>query len=121
MNSSNAINLARYLFIKNPSIARKVVKIIQGPCRCSHPEVFCKKVVLRNFAKFAGKHLCQNLFLIKFQAWGLQLYLKKTLALVFSCEFCEISNNTFSYRTPPVAAFELRNFISCDHQYHFNE
>ena len=23
---------------------------------------------------------------------------------VFSCEFCEISKNTFSYRTPPVAA-----------------
>ena len=25
------------------------------------------------------------------------------LAQVFSCEFCEISKNTFSYRTPPVA------------------
>ena len=30
--------------------------------RSSHPEVFCKKDVLRNFAKFTGKHLCQNLF-----------------------------------------------------------
>ena len=29
---------------------------------------------------------------------------KKTLAQVFSCEFCKISKNTFSYRTPPVAA-----------------
>ena len=29
---------------------------------------------------------------------------KETLAQVFSCEFCEISKNTFSYRTPPVAA-----------------
>ena len=28
-------------------------------------EVFCKKVVLRNFAKFTGKQLCQSLFLIK--------------------------------------------------------
>ena len=26
---------------------------------------------------------------------------------VFSCEFCEISKDTFSYRTPPVAASEL--------------
>ena len=26
------------------------------------------------------------------------------MAQVFSCEFCEISMNTFSYRTPPVAA-----------------
>ena len=32
------------------------------------PEVFFKKGVLRTFAKFAGKHLCQISFLIKFQA-----------------------------------------------------
>ena len=31
---------------------------------------------------------------------------KETLVQVFSCEFCEISKNTFSYRTPPVAASE---------------
>ena len=29
---------------------------------------------------------------------------KETLAQVFSCEFCEISKNTFFYRTPLVAA-----------------
>ena len=29
--------------------------------------------------------------------------IKETLAQVFSCEFCEISKNTFSYRTPPMA------------------
>ena len=28
--------------------------------------------------------------------WGLQLYLKKTSTKVFSCEFCEIFQNTFS-------------------------
>ena len=28
----------------------------------------------------------------------------ETLTQVFSCEFCEISMNTFFYRTPPVAA-----------------
>ena len=33
--------------------------------RSSRPEVFCKKAVLRNFAKFTGKHLCQSLFLNK--------------------------------------------------------
>ena len=31
---------------------------------------------------------------------------KETLAQVFSCEFCEISKNSFFYRTPLVAAFE---------------
>ena len=33
--------------------------------RSSRPEVFCKKGVLRNFAKFTGKHLCQILFFNK--------------------------------------------------------
>ena len=30
--------------------------------RSSRPEVFCKKGVLRNFAKFTGKHLYQSLW-----------------------------------------------------------
>ena len=34
-------------------------------CRSSHLELFCKKGVLRNFAKFTGKHLCQRLFFNK--------------------------------------------------------
>ena len=33
--------------------------------RGSRPEVFYKKGVLRNFAKFSGKHLCQSLFFNK--------------------------------------------------------
>ena len=34
--------------------------------RCSgRPEVFYKKGVPRNFAKFIGKHLCQSLFFNK--------------------------------------------------------
>ena len=33
--------------------------------RSSHPEVFYKKGVLRNFAKFTEKHLCQGLFFNK--------------------------------------------------------
>ena len=32
---------------------------------------------------------------------------KETLAQVFSCEFCEISKNTFSYRTPVVAVSKI--------------
>ena len=35
--------------------------------RSSRPEVFCKNGVLKNFATFTGKHLCQSLFLIKLQ------------------------------------------------------
>ena len=37
-------------------------------------------------------------------------YKKETLVQVFSCEFCEISNNTFLQRTPLVAASYLTFF-----------
>ena len=33
--------------------------------RSSRTKVFCKKGVLKNFAKFPGKHLCQGLFFSK--------------------------------------------------------
>ena len=33
---------------------------------------------------------------------------KETLAQVFSCEFFEISKNTFSFRIPPVTASEKK-------------
>ena len=42
--------------------------------RSSRPEVFCKKAVLRNFAKFTGKYLCRSLFFNKIADWDLQLY-----------------------------------------------
>ena len=65
--------------------------------------MFCKKDVIRNFAKFIGNRLCQCLYFNKVAG-----FIKiETLAQVFSCEFCEISKNTFSYRTPPVAASVL--------------
>ena len=54
-----------------------------GKCRSSRPEVFCKKGVLRNFAKFTGKHKYQSLF---FNKVG------------------EISKSTFFHRTSPVDA-----------------
>ena len=43
-------------------------------------------------------------FLIRLQANSIR---KETLTQVLSCEFCEISKNTFSYRIPPVAASAL--------------
>ena len=57
-------------------------KIFRG----SRQEVFCKKGVLKacNFIK------------------------EETLAQVFSCEFCEVSKNTFFHITPLVAVSERR-------------
>ena len=76
--------------------------------KSSRLEVFCKKGVLRNFAKFTGKHLCQGLFFNKVAGLSAATLLKiKILAHVFSCEFCEISKNTFFHRAPLVAASSI--------------
>ena len=69
---------------------------VQVNFRSSRPEVFCKKGVLRNLAKFTGKHLCWSFFLIKLQVWCLAtLLIKRLWQKVFSCEFCKISKITF--------------------------
>ena len=57
-----------------------------GSDRSSRPEVFYEEGVLRNFAKFTGKHLCQS------------LYFNKVAGLRHR------PKNTFFCRTPPVAA-----------------
>ena len=84
--------------LKNKSVLRRH--------RSSRLDVFCRKGILRNFAKFTGKHLCQSLFFNKVAGAACNFIKKETLAQVFSCEFCEISKNTFFYRTPPVALSE---------------
>ena len=58
-------------------------------------EVFYDKRLFRNFTKFTGKHLCQSSFFNKVAGLKPATLLKKRLAQVFSCEFCEISKGTF--------------------------
>ena len=41
-----------------PTYYRSGILITLSISRSSQPEVFCKKGILRNFAKFTGKHLC---------------------------------------------------------------
>ena len=66
--------------------------------------MFREKGVLRNFSKFTQNHLCQSLFFNKVAGSACNFMKKETLAQVFSCEFSEISKNTFFYRTTLVAA-----------------
>ena len=47
------LGLKFLLFRKDDAVVRS---------RSSHPEVFCKNDVLRNFSKFKGKCLCKSLF-----------------------------------------------------------
>ena len=67
--------------------------------KCSVKKVFLE--VSQN----SQENTCARVsFLINLQTSACNFIKKETLAQVFSCEFCEISNKTFSYRTPPVAA-----------------
>ena len=85
-HDKNTFMLNRHFFIftQMPSHLLKTVfrNVIE---RSSLPEMFCEKGAC-NFIK------------------------KETLAQVFSCEFCKISKNIFSYRTPPAPASLLMNF-----------
>ena len=64
--------------------------------RSSHQRCSVRKDVVRNFAKFTRKHL------------GVFNKVKKeTLTQVFSCEFCEISKNTFFTKHPGATASDL--------------
>ena len=63
----------------------------QSPPRSSHQRCSVKKSVLKNFAKFTGKHLRQSLFFNKVADAACNFIKKETLTQVFCCEFYQIS------------------------------
>ena len=72
---------AFYIVIKNINIFSKAKNfffnlVLQQMNNHSHQRCFIEIGVLKHFAISTGKHLCQNIFLIKLQTSGLQLYSK---------------------------------------------
>ena len=68
--------------------------------RSSRPEVFCKKGVQRNFAKFTGKHLCQSFFFNKVvDLRPATLFKKRLWHRCFPVNFAKFLR-TFFIRTP---------------------
>ena len=57
--------------------------------------MFCKKSILRNFAKLTGKHLCQNLFLSKVEMTDKKI---PSTDLVEMAEFI-LKNHLFEFET----------------------
>ena len=75
--------------------------------RSSCSQVFYRKAVLWNLAKFTGKHLCKNLFFNKVAALMPSTVLEKRLwHRCFPVNFAQFFKNIFYYTTPLVAAFE---------------
>ena len=82
------------------SIMLKVWKI-KSRNRSSRPEAFLE--ILQN----SQENPCARVsFIIKLPASG----------HVFSCEFCKISKNTFSYSTPPVAVSDAMQYLVYLHE-----
>ena len=80
-------------------------------CRSSHQRCSVKKVVLRNFPKFTGKHLCQSLFLIKLQAALATLLKKRLWYMCFSVNFAKSIRTLFSQSTSGRLLLKLRNSL----------
>ena len=59
------------------------------------PEVFYLKRCSLEFCKIHRKHLCQRLFFNKVAGLACNFIKKKTLTQALSCEFSEISKDTF--------------------------
>ena len=74
----NFSNQPNVLFVDlnaiNSDILKMSEKEIVRVSRSSHQRCSITKGVLRNFAKFTGKHLCQSFFFNKVAGLGLQLY-----------------------------------------------
>ena len=102
---SDLFILSTYIFL----LAALIKKTLSGSSR---PEVLSKKGFLEISQNSQENTCAKDSFLIKLQGQTCTFIKKETLAQVFSCEFCEISKNTFLYRTPLVAASVSPN-IGC--------
>ena len=67
--------------------------------RSSRPEVFCKKDIRRNFAKFTGKHLCQDFFFNKV-AGACNFIKKEALGQLFPVNFPKFLRTHFFTKHP---------------------
>ena len=63
--------------------------------RSNSPEVFCKKGVLRNFAKFTGKHVCQSFFFSKVAGLSATLLKKRLWHRCFPANFAKFLGTLF--------------------------
>ena len=87
---------------KKAKAKKKTIKKEYVRFRSSRSEVFCKKGVNRNSAKFTGKYMCQSLFLNKVIGHCLFLNKKGTPRVAafdgYSCIFMlDILNNHNQY------------------------
>ena len=73
----------------------------------------CKKGVLRNFAKFTGRHLYQKLFFNKAEGLACKFIKKSLWHRYFPVNFAKFLRMPFSESPPPVTASKLSR-LNCN-------
>ena len=73
------------------------------------PEVFCKKGILRNFAKFTGKHLCQRPFFAGLRPAS--LLIKSFWRRCFPVNFAIFLGTPFTEHIRTTASVSLQSMI----------
>ena len=68
------LNISKNVYLPYLYILYEMLHFVSIQVCSEAPEMFYKKNVLKNFAKFTGKHLCQSLLLFKARVllWNLQ-------------------------------------------------
>ena len=115
--TTNSIKFFKFYF--QSLFSFQIYSISFYDCSLKQEDIQCIEAVVRKCSvrkvflqilQISQENTCARVsFLIKLQAKACNFIKKETLAQVFSCEFCEISKNTFNYRTPLVAASERTN------------
>ena len=98
-NTTWIVALMVLLLLFRPAINRHEKTKNQYIFRSSRPEMFCKKVFLRNFAKFTGKHLGQSLFFNKVAGRPATLLKKRLWPRCFPVNFAKFLRKTFLQNT----------------------
>ena len=82
--------------------------------RSSRPDVFCENGVLRNFAKFTGKHLCQSLFFNKVAGAATlrssppEVFYKRGVLRIFVVNFAKFLRTPFLTEHQRATSSDLR-------------
>ena len=81
---------------EDPSSRLQAHKFHNTINKSSHPEVFCKKSVLKTFAKLTRKHLCRSFFFNKVASLRPAILFKKRLQYsCFPVNFAKFSRTLF--------------------------
>ena len=115
LRCNTVLNRYRWLSEMYPCTPRSfkigITIMLLASFRSSRSEMFFKKGVFKNFAKFTGKHLCQSLFVNKISGlWPATLLKKKLWHKGFPVSFMKFLRTSFFIEHLLVGAYL---FLQC--------